>query len=101
MKIIIHDEISMTEKHIFSEYINLKLQLIKGYLLAYRGVSIITSGDLSQFPPVFVKALFQPPKTFGYNPLGENLWIQLFKINESPEIVRHSSDSKFVQILIR
>ena len=69
----------MTEEHTFNKYVNLTLQLIKGNSVPFGGVSIITSGDFLQLPPVMSRAAFQPPKDIGYNSLGRKLLIQLFK----------------------
>ena len=61
------------------EYLNLILQLIKGNSGSSGGVSIITSGDFLQLPPVMSRAAFQPPRNIGYNSLRGKLWVQLFK----------------------
>ena len=107
MKVIIHDEVLITEGPTFDEYLIITLQLIKGVLLPFGVVWIVVSGDFLQLPPLMSKAAFQPPKYIGYNSLRGNLWVhyglwdQLFRIYELKEKVKESSDPKFAQILKR
>ena len=91
----------MTGKRKFNEYMNLTLHLSNVNRLPFGGVSVMTCGDSLQLPPVMDRSVFQLPKKVDYNLLVVNLWIQLFKLHELPEIVRQNTDLEFPEILNR
>ena len=85
----------MTEDHTFSVY----LCVFKSYPTTFQGKFIIiwsglivVSEDYLQLPSVMGRAAFQSSKSIGYNSVGGNLWVQLYKIYELTEMVRQSSD---------
>lgn len=72
LKVIFIDEISMVGHNMFN-FINLRLQEIKGCTLPFGGTSIVTVGDLFQLRPVMDNWVFTQSNK-GYGPLAANLW---------------------------
>ena len=101
MKNVIHDEILTTDECTFNEYLNPALQIVERNPLPFRRVSINTLGDSLKLHPVTGKAELQPHKIIGYNYLVGNMEVQLLKIYDLTEIVRHSSDPRFVEVCSR
>jgi hypothetical protein len=78
LKVIFIDEISMVGKKMFN-FINLRLQEIKGSSKPFGGVSVVVFGDLFQLKPVMDSWIFSQP--FGsLECLGANLWADHFSL---------------------
>ena len=75
--------------------LNEMLQNIKGDKLDFGGVSIISSGDLFQLPPVKMYYLYSMIHKRINDP-----WLR-FKLHELTEIVRQRSDPRFAELLFR
>lgn len=71
-------------------FINLRLQEIKGCCKSFGGVSIITFGDLFQLKPVMDSWIFSQRK--GLKSIGTNLWQEYFTIFELDEIMSQKND---------
>ncbi|KAJ8048747.1 ATP-dependent DNA helicase PIF1 [Holothuria leucospilota] len=99
LKLVIIDEISMVGIRLFN-YINYRLQQIKGNQNIFGSVSIIAVGDLFQLQPVYDRWIFQNPLD-GYSALANNVWKEKFSIFELDEIMRQKDDLLFAQILNR
>jgi hypothetical protein len=99
LKVIFIDEISMVGKKMFN-FINLRLQEIKGSSKPFGGVSVVVFGDLFQLKPVMDSWIFSQP--FGsLECLGANLWADHFSLYELDEIMRQKEDLSFAQLLNR
>lgn len=99
LKVIFIDEITMVEHGMFN-FINLRLQEIKGCKKLFGGVSIIAVGDLFQLKPVMDGWIFSQPCQ-DYGPLATNLWRDNFQMYELTEIMRQKDDKEFAEILNR
>lgn len=99
LKIVFIDEISMVGKRMFN-FINLRLQEIKGCCKPFGGVSVIVFGDLYQLKPVMDSWIFTIPRV-GIESIGANLWQDHFTIFELEEIMRQKDDKSFAQLLNR
>lgn len=99
LKVIFIDEISMVGHGMFN-FINLRLQEIKGCKKLFGGVSIIAVGDLFQLKPVMDGWIFSQPCQ-NYGPLATNLWRDNFQMFELTEIMRQKDDKEFAEILNR
>ena len=99
LKVVFIDEISMVGHDMFN-FVNLRLQEIKGCSLPFGGTSIITVGDLFQLRPVMNNWIFTQ-STKGYGPLAANLWKDNFKLFELTIIMRQREDKIFAELLNR
>lgn len=99
LKVVFIDEISMVGAGMFN-FINLRLQEIKGCCKPFGGVSIITFGDLFQLKPVMDSWIFSQQRK-GLESIGTNLWQEYFTIFELDEILRQKNDLEFAQLLNR
>ena len=99
LSVVFIDEISMVGNRMFN-YINMRLQEVKGNLRPFGGVSIIAIGDLYQLKPVMDGWIFLDIKA-GYGPLGSNLWIDHFLMYELQTIMRQKDDKIFAEFLNR
>ena len=99
LKIVFIDEISMVGFRMFN-FINLRLQEIKGCPNPFGGVSVIAFGDLFQLKPVMDTWIFSPPPT-GLECIAANLWQDCFTVFELDEIMRQKDDLYFAQMLNR
>lgn len=99
LKVIFIDEISMVGQNMFN-FINLRLQEIKGCTLPFGGTSIVTVGDLFQLRPVMDNWIFTQSNK-GYGPLAANLWRDNFKLFELTVIMRQRDDKIFAELLNR
>lgn len=99
LKVIFIDEISMVG-HNMLNFINLRLQEIKGCTLPFGGTSIVTVGDLFQLRPVMDNWIFTQSNK-GYGPLAANLWRDNFKLFELTVIMRQRDDKIFAELLNR
>ncbi|XP_070548510.1 uncharacterized protein [Ptychodera flava] len=99
LSVVIIDEISMVGNQLFN-FINLRLQQIKGNNQPFGGVSMITVGDLFQLKPVMDGWIFKDLTT-NYGPLATNLWKEYFTMHELTEIMRQKDDLHFAQLLNR
>lgn len=81
-------------------FINIRLQELKGYCKPFGGVSIITFGDLFQLKPVMDSRIFFQQRK-GLESIGTNLWQEYFTIFELNEIMRQKNDLEFAQLLNR
>lgn len=86
LKVLIIDEISMVGQNMFN-FVNLRLQEIRGCPKPFGGVSVITVGDLYQPKPVMDKWIFFQSER-DYGPLGANLWKDSFHMYELTKIMR-------------
>ena len=94
LQMLFTDEISMTGLFTFDS-LNEMLQKIKGDKRDFGGVSIISSGDLFQLPPVKMHYLYSMIHKRINDP-----WLK-FKLHELTEIVRQRSDPRFAELLFR
>ena len=99
LKMVFIDEISMVGKNMFN-FINLRLQEIKGCTKPFGGISLIAFGDLFQLKPVMDSWIFSQPRT-GIACLSANLWQDHFTVFELDEIMRQKDDLSFAQMLNR
>ena len=60
-------------------FIHLQQQEIKGNVLLFGGINIITIGDLYQLQPIKDGSIFENLQV-GYGVLASNLWCNHFKI---------------------
>lgn len=81
-------------------FINLRLQEIKGCCKPFGGVSVVAFGDLYQLKPVMDSWIFTLPR-MGIECIGANLWRDHFTIFELDEIMRQKDDFAFAQLLNR
>ena len=80
LKVVIIDEISMVGRGMLN-FINLRLQEIKGCTRSFGGISILAVGDLFQLKPVCDAWVFsQEYKKTELESIGTNVWIDLFEI---------------------
>ena len=101
LKVIIVDEISMVGRGMFN-FINLRLQEVKGCTLPFGGVSILAVGDMYQLRPVSDSWIFsQKFSSPDMRCLGTNLWHDLFDFFELTEIMRQRHDLAFAELLNR
>lgn len=99
VRVVFIDEISMVGNGMFN-FINLRLQEIRGCTKPFGGVSVVAVGDLFQLKPVMDSWIFSP-KPNGLEVLGTNLWQSLFSFYELEEIMRQKGDLQFAQLLNR
>lgn len=81
-------------------FINLRLQEIKGCKIPFGGVSIIAVGDLFQLKPVMDGWIFSQPLN-DYDPLATNLWKEKFTVFELTDVMRQRDDREFALLLNR
>lgn len=81
-------------------FINLRLQEIRGCTKPFGGISVVAVGDLFQLKPVIDSWIFTK-KCDGLQVLGTNLWKDLFSFYELEEIMRQKDDLEFVELLNR
>ena len=99
LSVVMIDEISMVGNNLFN-YVNLRLQEIKGNKKPFGGVHMIVIGDLFQLKPVFDHWIFDD-LTSEYGSLATNLWKTHFSFVELTEIMRQKGDQQFANILNR
>ena len=99
LKIIFIDEIYMVGSGMFN-FLNLRLQQIRGTKEPFGGISLITVGDLFQLKPVFDKWIFENSQ-LGYSALANNIWTEYFTLFELTEIMRQKDDKQFAELLNR
>lgn len=99
VKVIFIDEISMVGNGMFN-FINLRLQEIRGCTKPFGGISVVAVGDLFQLKPVMDSWIFTQ-RCDGLQVLGSNLWKDLFSFYELEEIMRQRDDLEFAQLLNR
>lgn len=99
LKVIFIDEISMVGHGMFN-FMNLRLQEIKGCTLPFGGVNVIAVGDLFQLKPVMDSWIFSHSNK-DYGPLAANLWRDNFKLFELTIIMRQKDDKTFAELLNR
>jgi hypothetical protein len=99
LKVVMIDEISMVGNQQFN-YINLRLQDIKGNRQIFGGVHVIVIGDLFQLAPVIDGYIFKN-LTNEYTALAPNLWKENFPMHELTKIMRQRNDLRFAEILNR
>lgn len=81
LKVLIIDEISLVGQNMFN-FVNLRLQEIRGCPKPFGGVSVITVGDLYQPKPVMDKWIFfQSERDYGP-------WKDSFHMYELTKIMR-------------
>ena len=101
LKIVIIDEISMVGRGMLN-FINLRLQEVKGCTKPFGGVSILAVGDLYQLKPVLDSWVFsQVYRSTQLQGIGTNLWIDLFDFYELKEVMRQKDDYDFACLLNR
>lgn len=81
-------------------FINLRLQEIKGCCKPIGEVSVITFGYLFQLKPVMNSWIFSQQRK-GLESIGTNVWQEYFTIFEQNEIMRQKNDLEFAQLLNR
>ena len=96
-KVMFIHEISMVGSGMFN-FLNLRLQQIKGNKEPFGGISLITVGDLFQLKPVFDKWVFENSQ-IGYDALVSNIWAEYFTLFELTEIMRQKDDKEFAELL--
>lgn len=99
VKVIFIDEISMVGNGMFN-FINLRLQEIRGCTKPFGGISVVAVEDLFQLKPVMDSWIFTQ-RCDGLQVLGSNLWKDLFSFYELEEIMRQRDDLEFAQLLNR
>jgi hypothetical protein len=101
LKVVIIDEISMVGRAMLN-FVNLRLQEIKGCTQPFGNVSILAVGDLFQLKPVLDAWVFsQEYNTPQLECIGTNLWTDLFDFYELKEIMRQKDDHAFALLLNR
>ena len=93
------DEISMVGSGMFN-FLNLRLQQIKGTNEPFGEISLVAVGDLFQLKPVFDKWIFKNSQS-GYDEFATNFWTEYFTLFELTEIMRQKDDKEFAQLLNR
>lgn len=81
-------------------FINLRLQEIRGCTKPFGGISVVAVGDLFQLKPVMDSWIFTQ-RCDGLKVLGTNLWKDLSYFYEFEEIMRQRDDLEFAQLLNR
>jgi hypothetical protein len=99
LSVVIIDEISMVSNSMLN-FIDQRLQSLKGTRTPFGGVSIISVGDLYQLKPVSGDWIFNDMK-HNASALARNLWKDLFSIFELTEIMRQKDDLEFAELLNR
>lgn len=99
IKVIFIDEISMVGSGMFN-FINLRLQGIRGCTKPFGGISVVAVGDLFQLKPVMDSWIFKQ-RCDGLQVLGTNLWKDLFSFYELEKLMRQRDDLEFAQLLNR
>ena len=99
LSVLIIDEVSMVGVGMLN-FLNLRLQEIKGNKKHFGGVHIILVGDLFQLRPVGDSWIFSQDRC-DYASLAPNLWQELFDMFELTEIMRQKDDAVFAQLLNR
>ena len=83
---LIIDEVSMVGIGMLN-FLNLRLQEVKGNKMPFGGVNVILVGDLFQLRPVGDSWIFSN-NSCDYTPLAPNLWKEHFTMYELTEIMR-------------
>ena len=99
ISVVFIDELSMVGSGMLN-YVNLRLQQIKGNHRLFGGVSVILIGDLCQLKPVLDSWIFED-LVGDYGPLATNIWRELFKVHTLTEIMRQKDDKHFAELLNR
>lgn len=99
VKVIFIDEIPMVGSGMFN-FINLRLQEIRGCTKPFGGISVVAVGHLFQLKPVMDSWIFTQ-RCDGLQVLGTNLWKDLFSFYKLEEIMRQRDDLEFAQLLNR
>ena len=99
LKVVFIDEISMVGNKMFN-FINLRLQELKGCCKLFGGVSIVAFGDLFQLKPVMDSWIFAQSRS-GLECLGTSLWKDNFTVYELDQIMRQKDDLSFAELLNR
>jgi hypothetical protein len=99
VKLIFIDEVSMVGFRMFN-CIHQRLMEVMQNPKPFGGVSIITVGDLFQLKPVMDSYVFVQPNS-GYLPLADNLWTDLFSMEELTDIMRQADNKPFAELLNR
>ncbi|MCG7875518.1 MAG: AAA family ATPase [Candidatus Thiodiazotropha endolucinida] len=99
LSVVIIDEISMVSNSMLN-FIDQRLQALKGTRTPFGGVSIIAVGDLYQLKPVSGDWIFNDMKNDAAA-LSRNLWKDLFTMFELTEIMRQKDDLEFAEMLNR
>ena len=99
LKVLFVDEISMVGSGMFN-FLNLRLQQMVENKEPFKGITVITVGDLFQLKPVFDRWIFENPNT-SYSTLAFNLWADFFSLFELPDIMRQKDDKQFAEVLNR
>ena len=99
LSVVIIDEISMVSNSMLN-FIDQRLQELKGTRKPFGGVSIIAVGDLYQLKPVSGNWIFNTSAK-GAESLSVNLWKEYFTMFELTEIMRQKNDLEFAQLLNR
>ena len=89
-EILVIDEISMVSKDVF-DYVNLRLQQIKGNRKPFGGMSVLAVGDFYQLPPINGKPLCNADC---------GIWAD-FQLVELTEIMRQRDDRIYAELLNR
>ena len=99
LTVVIIDEVSMVSNGMLN-FINQRLQELKGTRKPFGGISIIAVGDFFQLKPVNGDWIFND-LTQDATSLSINLWKEHFSLFELTEIMRQKDDVKFAQLLNR
>ena len=99
LSVVIIDEISMVSNTMLN-FINQRLQELKGTNEPFGGISILAVGDLYQLKPVSGNWIFND-LTLDASALARNLWKDYFQIFELTEIMRQKDDIEFSRLLNR
>ena len=99
LKFAIIDEVSMVGTNLFN-YVDRRLQDIKGCRRPFGGCHMLCIGDLFQLQPVCDPWIFLLPKE-GMRSLGLNPWSENFKLYELKTIMRQKDHQPFAQLLNR
>ena len=99
LSVVIIDEISMVSNTMLN-FIDQRLQELKGTRIPFGGISIIAVGDLYQLKPVSGGWIFNDMKHDATS-LSRNLWKEYFKSFELTEIMRQKDDIAFAHLLNR
>ena len=94
---MIIDEVSMVSNRML-DFINQRLQELKGTRVSFGGVSIIAVGDLYQLKPMSGDWIFND-LSHDAAALSSNLWKNYFSMFELTEIMRQNDDLNFARLL--
>ena len=99
VKFVMIDEISMVGNNVFN-YVDRRLQDIKGSTKPFGGCHMLCIGDLYQLQPVCDSWIFIMPKN-NLRAFAPNMWKNHFELYELTKIMRQKDHQPFAELLNR